>query len=374
VYGIDYDVNGHRKRERIGPDKRLAETVLRKRKVEIAEGRFLEKHRPVTTTFDELADAYLHYARDQQRKRSWTRDRTSITSLQGYFGGKRVTELTPVSVQQYRTWRRETISRRGRFVMPATINRELACLKRMFNVARKGLILLKGGIPSTNPMALVSLEREYNERDRVLSAEEFRRLHEVAAPWLQPMLLVAYYTGMREGEIRTLRWDQVDLKAGTIRLKSSDTKTDEGRLIPLNQTLTSVLKTATRYVRCPWVFVNPVKMDAWQANPDVVLPRYHATSITHAFERACRKAGVTDATFHDLRHTFVTNARRSGIDYFRIMAITGHKTMTVFKRYNTIDQQDLQAAIRQLDTHMDTMDAGATQAEAQSIDNVGMGR
>jgi hypothetical protein len=62
VYWIDYYVNGHRKRERIGPDKRLAETVLRKRKVEIAEGRFLEKRKVITTTFDELANAYFTYA------------------------------------------------------------------------------------------------------------------------------------------------------------------------------------------------------------------------------------------------------------------------------------------------------------------------
>jgi hypothetical protein len=58
VWWIDYYVNGHRKRERIGHDKRLAETVLRKRKVEIAEGKYLDKQRPVTTMFDELADAY----------------------------------------------------------------------------------------------------------------------------------------------------------------------------------------------------------------------------------------------------------------------------------------------------------------------------
>ena len=86
VYWIDYYVNGQRKRERIGLDNRLAETVLRKRKVEIAEGRSLEKQRPVTTTFDELADVYLGYARDQQRKRSWKRDRTSIATLRAYFG------------------------------------------------------------------------------------------------------------------------------------------------------------------------------------------------------------------------------------------------------------------------------------------------
>ncbi len=65
VYWIDYYLQGHRKRERIGPDKRLAETVLRKRKVEIAEGKYLEKPRPITTTFDDLADAYLSYATHQ---------------------------------------------------------------------------------------------------------------------------------------------------------------------------------------------------------------------------------------------------------------------------------------------------------------------
>jgi len=197
-------------------------------------------------------------------------------------------EITPATIEQYRAWRRVKISRRAGAVTPATINRDLACLKRMFNVARRGLIVLNGGIPGANPMAMVSLEREHNERDRVLSAAEFRRLRDAAAPWPQLMLLIAYYTGMREGKICSLRWDQIDLKAGTISLKSSDTKTDERRFIPLNQTLTSALKTATRYVRCPWVFVNPAKMDAWQANPELVDPRYHPTSITHAFERACR--------------------------------------------------------------------------------------
>jgi site-specific recombinase XerD len=83
---------------------------------------------------------------------------------------------------------------------------------------------------------------------------------------------------------------------------------------------------------------------------------------------------VSHAAFHDLRHTFVTNARRTGIDYFRIMVIAGHKTMAVFKRYNRIDQWDLQGAIRQLDTYMDTMDVGAPEAAVQSIDNSSMGR
>jgi integrase len=233
----------------------------------------------------------------------------------------------------------------------------LACLKRMFNVAWKGLIVLKGGVPALNPIATVSLEREHNERDRGLLAEEFDLLYQAAEDWLKPMLMVAYYTGMRKGEIRALRWHQLDLKTGTIRLKSGDTKTGEGRVVPLNQTLTTLPKSATRYLNCPWVFVNLVLMDAWQDSPERVDPRYHATSITHAFMRACQNADVKNATFHDLRHTFVTNARRAGIDYFRIMAITGHKTMAVFKRYNTVDEADSRDAMQLLESRTATKTA-----------------
>jgi Phage integrase family len=98
------------------------------------------------------------------------------------------------------------------------------------------------------------------------------------------------------------------------------------------------------------VFVNPAYMNAWQGNPETVDTRYHATSITHAFLRACQKSGVGNATFHDLRHTFVTNARRARNDYFRIMAMTGHKTMSVFKRYNTVDEADLRDAMHLLES------------------------
>jgi integrase len=366
VWWIDYYINGRRRRERIGPDKRLADTVLRKRKVEIAEGKFLERRRPIMTTFDELADAYLHYATHQQRKRSWPRDRASIRALQTYFGGKRLTDITPASIEQYRTSRRATASRRGRCLTTASINRELTCLKRMFNVARKGLIVLQGGVPLENPVSSVSLEREHNERDRVLTAEEFARVYDAAATWLKPMILIAYHTGMRQGEIRSLRWDHISLRESVIRLRSSDTKTDEPRIIPLPQAATSMLNTITRYVNCPWVFIN---QESWQANPELD-PRYHAASVTRAFARTAKRAGVMNATFHDLRHTFVTNMRRAGVDYFRIMAITGHKTMRVFKRYHTIDTRDLREAMKQMDTYMDTTARESLRDSTQTTETI----
>jgi integrase len=361
VYWIDYYVNSHRKRERIGPDKKLVDTVLKKRKVEIAEGKFLEKRQPITSTFDELVDAYLKWISPDERagvparKRSWkTLDVYAIKHLQAYFGGRRLTDMTPTLVEQYRAHRKAAPSRYKRPVSPTTVNRELAVLKRMLTVACQGLILLKGGVPASNPIARVSLEREYNERDRVLSPDEFSQLSEVAEPWFRPMLQIAYYTGMRRGEIRALRWEQMDLKQGLLRLRSGDTKTGEGRLIPLNPIVIAALQAQPRYLGCRWVFVNPARMAAWRGSPSTVDPRYHEASLTLAFVRACRKTGIANATFHDLRHTFATNARRAGIDYFRIMAITGHKTMLVFKRYNTVDERDLRQAMGQLDTYLDT--------------------
>jgi hypothetical protein len=112
VYWIDYYVQGHRQRERIGPDKRLAETILKKRRVEIAEGRFPEKKRPVTTTFDELADAYLSYSR--KNKRSWDRDMCSMKHLAAVFSRKRLVEISPADVERYKALRQTETDRRGR--------------------------------------------------------------------------------------------------------------------------------------------------------------------------------------------------------------------------------------------------------------------
>jgi integrase len=342
VYWIDYYVNGHRKRERIGPDKRLAEMVHRKRKVEIAEGKYLDRQRPVTTTFDELAEAYLKYA--HENKRSWDRDATSLRKLGETFGGKRLTEITPAAVERYKAGRMASVTIYGRHPRPATVNRELACLKEMFNVARKGLIALKAGVPAQNPVSAVKFLDEQNVRDRVLTPEEFQHMLKASPDYLIPVLICAYYTSMRKGEILGLTWDRVDLKSGFIRLREADTKTSDRRSIPIGRELREVLESMPIAVnpqgtRVPYVFTRhgkPIK------------------SIREIFGRVCRETGLSDVVFHDLRHTATTNLRRAGVDALTAMKITGHKTMAVFKRYNTIDEGDLTMAQRRMDTYMDT--------------------
>jgi integrase len=186
-----------------------------------------------------------------------------------------------------------------------------------------------------NPMAAVERLREHNIRDRVLSPEEFQRLLEALPSPLHLVMIMAYYTGMRRGEILNVHWHQIDLSKELIRLEGVDTKTQKGRLVPLNVTLTALLKDAMQSpVRCATGHVfhrngQPIK------------------SIRGAFDGACREAGLIDFHFHDLRHTAVTNMRRAGVDPLTAMKITGHKTMAVFQRYNSFDKDDLRQAAAQ---------------------------
>jgi integrase len=118
------------------------------------------------------------------------------------------------------------------------------------------------------------------------------------------------------------------LKAGFIRLKDTDTKTDAARIIPIGRELREVFRHL------------PVALDPQGARAPYVFTRngQQVKSIKRVFMRVRQETGIANAVFHDLRHTGTTNLRRAGVDALTAMKITGHKTMAVFKRYNTIDE------------------------------------
>jgi integrase len=120
----------------------------------------------------------------------------------------------------------------------------------------------------------------------------------------------------------------VDLKEGFIKLEAEDTKTNEARLVPLNGELVEMLKAIPRGLPMTPVFTYQGRSMA---------------EVTRSFTTACKRAGIEDFTFHDLRHTAINNWRLQGHDFFRIMAASGHKTMNVFKRYNTVSKEELRA-------------------------------
>ena len=270
---IDYYVSGRRKREMIGPNKKLAESVLAKRRLQIAENKFLDIKKKGKIKFEELGALYLDYSKTN--KRSWTRDRTSIGSLKAFFNGKYLYEITPLLIERYKKKRIDEVS-------PATLNRELACFKHMFTKA------IEWEKVDYNPVKRVKLLREDNARLRYLTCDEVQRLYENCADHLKPIVLAALYTGMRRGEILKLKWEDVDLEQKIIFVKN--TKNNEVREIPLNNLLTNTLKNIK--FKSLYVFCNE------DGKP--------YGSVRKSFETALKKVGIVDFCFHDIRHTFAS--------------------------------------------------------------------
>jgi integrase len=336
AYWIEWRQDGKRRRERIGPNKAAAEHRYREVMSAKAEGRHIKKSPDAVTRFDTLAQWYLELP-EVRAKRSYDRDQRSVRLLKPYFGERLLKDITPAMVEGYKQKRLADTNYKGTTTKPATVNRELACLKTIFS---KGV---KNGKAEHNPTRVVKLLKESNIRDRVLSPEEYNSLLTHCLRYLKPIVKLAYHTGMRLGEILGLTWGHVDLKEGFIKLTPEDTKTNEGRLVPLAAELVEMFRTMPRGLPGVPVFLRDGKP---------------ITSIREGFKAARRKAGLDGFNFHDLRHTFINNRRLEGHDYFRIMAATGHKTMSVFKRYNTVSKDELKALVGvkmdMVDTYMDT--------------------
>ena len=137
---------------------------------------------------------------------------------------------------------------------------------------------------------------------------------------------MAYHMGMRKDEIVRLTWPEVDLKKGFIRLSAERTKTDTARNIPIHPEVKTMLESVPRGLLTDRVFLrNGQPFD----------------EMKHSFQSACKRAKIENFTFHDLRHCALNNLRLAGNDFFQIMAISGHKDMGVFKRYNLVTEEEL---------------------------------
>src|SRR4029077_1559742 len=198
----------------------------------------------------------------------------------------------------------------------ATANRELAAVKHMFSWARGTARKLPLAHPylDKNPARSVWKETEDNVRDEILEPAQFEALQAHSAVYLCPIDLVAYATGMRLGEILGLTWDKADLKGGFVQLKGEDTKSGEGRLIPLD------LFPGLREM-----FKELHKVRALHEQHVFLHAGQPVLSLKGAFKVACKGSGIKNFRFHDLRNTAITNMRRAGIDPLTIMQISGHK-------------------------------------------------
>ena len=178
-------------------------------------------------------------------------------------------------------------------------------------------------------------------RQGFFTEDEFKVLRGALPDHVKVPLIIGYWTGMRAGEILRLRWEQLDLERGLLRLDPGTTKNNQGRLIPLVKEAIEALwqwkqEMLLRYPNCSWVC-------HYRGERLRQIPRKR-------WQKACERVGLKRKLFHDLRRTAIRNMVRAGISERVAMAISGHKTRSVFDRYNIVSHADIVSARGCLET------------------------
>lgn len=339
-------------------DRKLAQRIYDKVKGEIAEGKlpgiYFDK-----VTFDELAEDILTDYRINKRDTLDKAER-SVKYLKEVFEGMRAADITTDKVKSY------IKNRMDQGLSSASINRELAALKRMFHLATECTP------PKVTSIPHIPMLKESNARKGFFEYSEYLALKDALPEYLKPIVTLGYFSGWRISEILGLTWDRVDVKEGMVRLDPGETKNEEGRTLYLNKELMEEMKALhrKRQLGCPYVFHRdgkPIKgfRKSWisacikvglcevmkdkEGNPVVI-------KMKNGGEKVVK---ISTKIFHDFRRTAIRDMVRSGISEKVAMTISGHKSRNVFERYNIVNDQDLREAALKFQDYQDRKSATA---------------
>lgn len=300
---IDFTFHGQRVREMIGPSPKTAKNVIAKRRVEIAENKFLDvKKEPELVKFYDFAKEYLQWSKANKKASSYQRELSRMRKLSKEFETKDLREISALQIERYKT-------KRAAEIKPASVNRDIALLKHMYTMA------IKWGKVEENPAKKVKILKGEVRRVRFLMPDELQRLLSNCADHLKPIVTVAAHTGMRKGELLGLKWGQVNFESGIISIL--DTKNSERADIPMNETVRELLGHMKR--NGSYVFYNENGKTFW--------------GLKRSFATAMKKSEIEDFRFHDLRHTFASNLVMQGVDIMTIKELLRHKDLTMTLRY-----------------------------------------
>lgn len=320
AWHIDYSFNGRRVRKKVGSSKKMADLALKQVELRIAKREFLGYVEAKKMLFEKLCEEYLLYSKANKAQGSYERDQLSIKHLLKAFGSKLLSEITTRDIEAYKNQRRDEVA-------PATVNRELSCIKHMLGKA------VKWGYLSANPADGVAKFKEPPGRVRYLNEDEIERLLECCSGHIRPVVVMALNTGMRRGEILGLKWQDVDLPNRVSKVIR--TKNNEMRMIPINGTLYNELAALEPGIGNCHVFVDQ------DGNP--------LGNIRTAFCGALRRAGIKSFRFHDLRHTFASRLVQAHVDITTVQKLLGHKDIRMTLRYSHLSDTHLKEAVKKLE-------------------------
>jgi integrase len=317
--------------------KNKAESLLKHRIGELASGAFvIPSDRRVT-----VADVYQllldDYTMNDKASIQWAQGRWN-GRMKEYFGHLRTSQVTTELLNKY------VIKCQADGLSNATINRDMAALKRAFNLAYRSTPRKVQAVPvfphlkEAAPRQGFVVEKQYSEL--VKHAPEL---------WLRSLLAVAYTFGFRKSELLNMKCNQIDLAGNAIRLWRGTTKSGEPRLVKMTREV-SILLTACVTNKAADAFVFSREGGA------------RVKAFRGRWNALCEAAGVSGIIFHDLRRSAVRNMVRRGIPERVAMMISGHKTRSVFDRYNVVSESDLADAARKIEAGAENSYSTATVA------------
>jgi len=343
-YQIDYfDPTGKRVRKTF-KRKKDAEAELGKRVSLKAEGRYLDVKKECVTTLGELIKKYEENFSKQRSFGNWKR--LCLGNFKDYFGEETIIgNIRYVDLETYRNHLRNKLTRKNTIRTDASVNREISCLHHLLSKGTEWELMESNPFKKGKSL----LTKENNKRLRFLTHEEIQKLLAVAPQHLKEVIICAVNTGMRRGELLSLKWEQV--RNGFIYLQN--TKTDEPRQIPINDTLAELFKEikkrnpAGRYV---FTYQNGKKSEVKQVGNLKVLKFNDEPMLEtkHSFETAVKKAGIEHCRFHDLRHTFASHLLMNGASLKDVQELLGHKTIEMTLRYGHLSQPHKMKAVNLL--------------------------
>jgi integrase len=328
VWWIEYWFRGEQHRESSHSEReRDAVNLLRRRQGEMGRGRIVGPNAE-RLTFEDLDRMVVEDYELNGRKSV-----PPLAQLRDYFPAHtRALDITPDAITRYIKHRLD------KKAAAATVRNEIAALGRAFTLAYRA-----GHLPHRPFLPTV---RVSNARSGFFTDAEVGKLLKHLPDYLRPFIEAAYITGWRRGELRGLRWAQVDWESGTIRLERGTTKSGEPRSFPfsVHPRLMALLQEQRqraeaiqreRGLLIPWVFFHD--------DGRGVRGWYY-----ESWREACKRAGIPGRLVHDLRRSAVRNLIRAGASEQVSMSITGHKTRSVFDRYHIVSSSDQVEAIRKL--------------------------
>jgi len=303
-----------------------ARRLLQRKLAEAASDTFVAP-RTARVRVDELAEDFLRDQAIHERKARSDADTRWNLHLNPVFGHLRAISVGTDQISRYIQMRKEQGAKNG------TINRDIACLKRMFNLGAQATPPKVARVPKFPHLV------ENNVREGFLDDAGYQALAQAAGAvglWLRTLLEVAYLYGWRLSELLNLKVRQVDLLGRTLRLQSGTTKNGDGRIVVMTDHVHQLLTQS----------VSDKKPDDFVFTRDKGRPVREFRG-TWTFIR--NQAGKPNLLFHDLRRTAVRNMVRAGVPERVAMQISGHKTRQIFDRYHIVSENDLREAAHKLE-------------------------